>query len=238
MTQLPNPVELARQRDPKSIANLLNARTLPLNTTTKISLKGDVLQLLLESSEEPDRDRLLPIVQGFLVKLKIVGVDRVRVYGRSRGQDVPEWTSEFEIVGTQESTPAPAVPQKKIKSFQLTEAGTIPKTPLQERIANSKVSDSSLSGVIVGLIVSSPMLWGACYGPMDFRPAYFLSAGFIITICYISGLSQGLNLFSVKCPSCSHPFRLSGDGGECPACKEKLIIDDRGNCQKTKEGDR
>ena len=238
MTQPPNPVELARQRDPKSIANLLNARTLPLNTTTKISLKGDVLQLLMESSEEPDRDRLLPIVQGFLVKLKIVGVDRVRVYGRSRGQDVPEWSSEFEIVETQDPTPASVIPQKKIKSFQLAEAGTIPKTPLQERIANSEVTDFSLSGVIVGLIVSSPMIWGAFYGPPEFLLAYLLSAGFIITICYISGLSQGLNLFSIKCPSCSHPFRLSGDGGECPACQEKLVIDDRGNCQTTREGDR
>ena len=68
MTQPSNPVELARQRDTKAIANLLNSRTTPLNTTTKVSLKGDVLQLLLESEEEPDRARLLPIVQGFLVK--------------------------------------------------------------------------------------------------------------------------------------------------------------------------
>ena len=234
MPQPSNPVELARQRDPKAIANLLNSRTSPLNTTTKISLKGDVLQLLLESSEEPDREKLLPIVQGFLVKLKIVGVERVRVYGRSHGQEVPEWSSEFEIVETQELTPTPAIPQKKIKSFQLAEAGTIPKTPLQERIAKSEVTIFSLSGVIVGLIVSSPMIWGAFYAPMEFRPAYLLSTGFIVTICYISGLSQGLNLFSVKCPACSHAFRLSGDGGECPACKEKLVIDDRGNCQKSR----
>ena len=238
MTQPPNPVELARQRDPKAIANLLNARTLLFNTTTKISLKGDVLQLLMESMEEPDRERLLPIVQGFLVKLKIVGVDRVRVYGRSHGQEVPGWSSEFEIVGTQDPTPAPVIPQKKIKSFQLTEAESIPKTPLQERIANSEVTDFSLSGIIVGLIVSSPMIWAVFYGSPDFLLAYLLSIGFTVMIGYISGVSQGLNLFSVKCPYCSHAFRLSGDGGECPACQEKLFIDDRGNCQTTREGDR
>ena len=234
MPQPSNPVELARQRDPKAIANLLNSRTSPLNTTTKISLKGDVLQLLLESSEEPDREKLLPIVQGFLVKLKIVGVERVRVYGRSHGQEVPGWTSEFEIVGTQDPTPAPITPQKKIKSFQLAESGTIPKTPLQERIANSEVTNFSISGVIVGLIISSPMIWGAFYGGPDFLLAYLLSTGLTVMICYISGASQGLNLFSVKCPSCSHAFRLSGDGGECPACQEKLVIDDRGNCQKSR----
>jgi len=112
MTQPSSPVELARQRDLKSIANLLNSRTAPLDTTTKVSLKGDVLQLLLESEEEPDRARLLPILQGFFVKLRIVGVERVRVYGRSIGQEVPEWSSEFEIIETQD--PTPAVPPKQL----------------------------------------------------------------------------------------------------------------------------
>ena len=147
MPQPSSPVELARQRDPKAIANLLNSRTMPLNTTTKISLKGDVLQLLLESSEEPDREKLLPIVQGFLVKLKIVGVERVRVYGRSQGQDVPAWTSEFEIIETQDPTPSPAVPQKKIQSFRLTGATpkTAPKTPQQEALTPLHLIGNSMA---------------------------------------------------------------------------------------------
>jgi len=233
MTQPSNPVELARQRDTKAIANLLNSRTTPLNTTTKVSLKGDVLQLLLESEEEPDRARLLPIVQGFLVKLKIVGIERVRVYGRSIGQDVPEWTSEFEIIETQDLTPPPVVPQKEIKSFQLSKSGTSPKTPPQERVAKSKAIVLSLSGLVVGLLICSPMLWLIFYGPMEFRPAYLLSTWFIVSFCYISGFSQGSNLFDVQCPSCSHAFQISGDGGDCPACQERLFIDDRGDCQKS-----
>ena len=234
MPQPSNPVELARQRDPKAIANLLNSRTSHLNTTTKISLKGDVLQLLLESSEEPDREKLLPIVQGFLVKLKIVGVDRVRVYGRSKGQEVPVWSSDFEIVETQESAPTPAIPQKKLKSFQLDKSGTIPKSAPQERIDRSNALVFSISGAIVGTLISSPMIWGLFYAPMDFRPAYFLSSGFIISFCYISGFMQGLKLFDVKCPYCSHAFQISGDGGDCPACRERLFIDDRGDCQKSR----
>ena len=175
MTQPSNPVELARQRDTRAIANLLSARTTPLNTTTKVSLKGDVLQLLMESKDEPDRTRLLPIVQGFLVKLKIVGIERVRVYGRSIGQDVPSWTSEFEIIETQDLTPPPVVPPKKIKSFQLSKSGTSPKTPQQqERVAKSKAIVFSLSGLVVGLLICSPMLGLIFYGPMEFRPAYLL----------------------------------------------------------------
>ena len=233
MTQPSNPVEFARQRDTKAIANLLNSRTTPLNTTTKVSLKGDVLQLLLESEEEPDRARLLPIVQGFLVKLKIVGIERVRVYGRSIGQDVPSWTSEFEIVETQDLTPPPVVPPKKIKSFQLSKSGASPKTPPQERVAKSKAIVFSLSGLVVGLLICSPMLGLIFYGPMEFRPAYLLSTGFIVSFCYISGFIQGSNLFDVHCPACSHAFQISGDGGDCPACQEHLFINDRGDCQKS-----
>ena len=235
MPQPSSPVELARQRDPKAIANLLNSRTMPLNTTTKISLKGDVLQLLLESSEEPDREKLLPIVRGFLVKLKIVGVERVRVYGRSHGQEVPEWTSEFEIIETQD--PTPVAPPKKIKSFQLSKSGASPKTPPQERVAKSKAIVFSLSGLVVGLLICSPMLWLIFYGPMEFSPAYLLSTGFIVSFCYISGFIQGLKLFDVQCPSCSHAFQISGDVGDCPACRERLFIDDRGNCQKSRSAD-
>lgn len=236
MNQPPSPVELARRRDIKAIANLVNSRTTPLDTTTKVSLKGDVLQLMLESEVEPDRERLIPIVQGLLVKLKIVGVERVRVYGRSRGQKVPEWTSEFEIIETQAAVPIPipaqAVPQKKIKSFQI--AGALSGTPQQERIDKSKALAFSLSGAVVGLLICSPMLGLIFYGPIDFRPAYLLSTGFIVSFCYISGFLQGLKLFDVQCPSCSHAFQISGDVGECPACRERLFIDDRGNCKKTR----
>ena len=232
MLQPSNSVELARQRDPKAIANLLNSRTMPLKTTTKISLKGDVLQLLLESSEEPDREKLLPIVQGFLVKLKIGGVERVRVYGRKHGEEVPEWTSEFEIVETQDPILTPVVPQKKVQSFKL--AGALSGTPQQERIEKSKALAFSLSGAVVGLLICSPIIWSIFYGQMEFRPAYLLATLFIVAFCYISGFVQGSNLFDVQCPACSHAFEISGTGGECPACREKLFIDDRGNCQKSR----
>lgn len=233
MPQPSSPVELARQRDPKAIANLLNSRTMPLKTTTKISLKGDVLQLLLESSEEPDREKLLPIVRGFLVKLKIVGVDRVRVYGRTQGQEVPVWTSEFEIVETQD--PPPAAPQKKVQSFQL--AGAVPKTPQQERIAKSKAMEFGIGGAIGGAFISLPMIWAAFQMPSGLGLGYFIGVGVVVTIGYLSGFGQGVNLFDVHCPSCSHAFALSGDGGECPACRDKLFIDDRGNCQKSRSAD-
>lgn len=239
MTQPSSPVELARRRDIKAIANLVNSRTTPLNTTTKISLKGDVLQLLMESEGEPDREKLIPIVQSFLVKLKIAGVERVRVYGRSRGQEVPEWTSEFEIVETPAASPipSPAVPQKKSQSFQLTGAAeAIPQTPQQERIAKSKATELGIGGAIVGVIISLPMLWTAFQMPAMFGlgPMYFIGVGVVIAFGYLSGFSQGLNMFAVQCPACSHSFSLSGDGGDCPACRERLFIDDRGNCKMTK----
>ena len=237
MTQPFNPIELARQRDIKSIANLLNSRTTPLNTTTKVSLKGDVLQLLMESPEDVDRERLIPIVQGFLVKLRIVGVERVRVYGRSIGQDVPEWTSEFEIIETQDLTPPPIVPPKQVQSFRLTGAAeSLPKTPHQERISKSNAIGFGISGAIVGVLISLPMIWTAFQMPsiLGLGPLYFIGVGVVVAIGYLSGFSQGLKLFDVQCPSCSHTFQLSGDGGECPACRERLFIGDRGDCQRSR----
>jgi hypothetical protein len=213
---------------------------MPLNTTTKISLKGDVLQLLLESSEEPDREKLLPIVRGFLVKLKIVGVERVRVYGRSQGQEVPAWTSEFEIVETQDPIPTPAVPQKQVQSFRLTGAAeALPKTPQQERVAKSNAISLGISGAIGGILLSLPMIWIAFQVPsiLGLGPIYFISIGVVVVIGYLSGFSQGLKLFDVQCPSCSHAFQISGDVGDCPACRERLFIDDRGNCQKSRSAD-
>ena len=235
MTQPSSPVELARQRDTKAIANLLNSRTSPLNTTTKVSLNGDVLQLLLESSEELDRERLIPIVQGFLVKLKIVGVERVRVYGRSVGQDVPAWTSEFEIVETQETILHPVVPQKKMQSFRLEGAAeALPKTPQQERIAKSKAIAFGVSGAVFGVILSLPMIWAAFQMPSGLSLGYFVGVSVVVVIGYFSGFAQGMKLFDVQCPSCSHAFQISGDGGDCPACRERLFIDDRGSCQKSR----
>ena len=235
MPQPSNPVELARQRDPKAIANLLNSRTSPLNTTTKISLKGDVLQLLLESSEEPDREKLLPIVQGFLVRLKVVGVERVRVYGRKQGDEVPSWTSEFEIVEIQETTPTPVVPQKKIQSFRLSGAAeALPKTPQQERIAKSKAIAFGISGAVFGVILSLPMIWAAFQMPSGLGLGYFVGVSVVVVIGYLSAFGRGLKLFDVQCPSCSHAFEISGTGGDCPACREKLFIDDRGDCQKSR----
>jgi len=239
MTQQSSTVELARQRDTKAIANLLNSRTSPLDTTTKVSLKGDVLQLLLESEDEPDRARLLPIVQGFLVKLRIVGVERVRVYGRSIGQDVPEWTSEFEIIETQD--PPPVVPPKQVQSFRLTGAAeALSKTTQQERVAKSNAIGFGISGAIVGVIISLPMVWTAVQMPsiLGLGPLYFIGVGVVVVIGYLSGFAQGLKLFDVQCPACSHAFQISGEGGDCPACRERLFIDDRGNCQKSRLIDR
>lgn len=241
MTQPSSPVELARRRDIQAIDNLVNSRTTPLNTTTKISLKGDVLQLLMESEGEPDRLRLIPIVQSFLVKLKISGVGRVRVYGRSRGQDIPAWSSEFEIIeAPSPAPPALPTPKKKSQSFQLVGADTLPQTPQQERIAKSKAYELGIGGAIVGLLISLPMIWTAFQMPAMFGlgPMYFIGVGAVIAIGYLSGFSQGLKLFEVQCPVCFHTFDLSGDGGECPACRERLFIDDRGDCKKTRPADR
>jgi tetratricopeptide (TPR) repeat protein len=93
-----NPLELVKQGDPKAIAALMNHKLQPKGITAKSSVKNGCLQIMLESVQTPNRKLLASAIRNFLVNLEIESIQKVKIYGRRTGEDIPEWHEEFEIV--------------------------------------------------------------------------------------------------------------------------------------------
>jgi len=259
MTQPDNTlIERARNGDVQAIATIINRRTQPKGVTTKVLIKGDCLQLLLESQEAPDQQAVATFARNLLTSLNISGVCRVKLYGRKKGDEFPAWNIEFEIVrqnSDQTASPSSQSSSTLVKpvstpiktnttsikssskfggSFQL--SSSLPKTPEQQKIAKSKAYEYGIAGAVLGLIISLPSVWAALQmlqieGGGDFTMGYVIGIGVVVFIGYLSGFSQGSIQFGVDCPNCEHKFILSGSGGNCPACNAGLYIDERGNCQ-------
>ncbi|QZZ21225.1 hypothetical protein J5X98_01610 [Leptothermofonsia sichuanensis E412] len=96
MTHL-NPLELARQGNPKAIAFLINRSLQPKGITAKVNVKGDCLQVLLEAVEVPDQQILAPYVLKGVRGLGIEPIQKLIIYGRKQGETTPTWTQEFEL---------------------------------------------------------------------------------------------------------------------------------------------
>jgi hypothetical protein len=249
-------IGLARKGDLQAIAALINRRTQPKGITTKVSINGDCLQLLLEAQEPPEQQALASFARSFLTSLRIPGIYRVKLYGRKQGEEIPAWNTEFEtvepalqppqtaskpaIASIKSSTPV-GIATKTTKSsskfgssFQL--SSSIPRTPEQQKIAKSKAYEYGIAGAVLGFIISLPSVWAALQmlqlqGGGDFAMGYIIGIGVVVFIGYLSGFSQGLTQFEVNCPGCEHKFILLASGGDCPACNGRLYLDDRGDCK-------
>ena len=259
MTQPDNAlIGLARKGDVQAITTLINRRTQPKGITTKVSIKSDCLQLLLESREAPEQQAVAIFTRNLLTSLKISGVCRVKLYGRKQGDEFPAWNTEFEIVTQnpdQTTSPLSRSTSTSVKpistsikpntastkssskfggSFQL--SSSLPKTPEQQKIAKSKAYEYGIAGAVLGFIISLPSVWAALQmlqiqGGGDFTMGYVIGIGVVVFIGYLSGFSQGLTQFGIACPNCDHQFILPGSGGNCPACSTGLYIDELGDCQ-------
>lgn len=249
-------IGLARKGDVQAIATLINRRTQFKGISTKVSINGDCLQLLLEAQEPPEQQVLTSFARSLLTSLRIPGIYRVKLYARKQGEEIPAWNTEFEtveptlqppqtvskpvIASVNSSTPlgiATKITKSSPKfggSFQL--SSSIPKTPEQQKIAKSKAYEYGIAGAVLGFIISLPSVWAALQmlqlqGGSDFAMGYVIGIGVVVFIGYLSGFSQGLTQFEVNCPGCKHKFVLSASGGNCPACNAGLYLDDRGDCQ-------
>jgi hypothetical protein len=249
-------IGLARKGDVQAIAALINRRTHPKGITTKVSINGDCLKLLLESQENPEQQVLASFARSLLMSLRIPGIYRVKLYGRKQGEEIPAWNTEFEIVEPALQTPQtvskPAIASIKSSmpvgiatkttkssskfsgSFQL--SSSIPKTPEQQKISKSKACEYGIAGAVLGFIISLPSVWAAfqmlqLQGGSNFSMGYIIGIGVVVFIGYLSGFSQGLTQFEVNCPGCEHKFILSASGDNCLACNARLYLDDRGDCK-------
>jgi len=95
MTTQPNLLELAKQGNAQAIATLLNRSLQPKGITAKANLKDGCLHLMLEAAKAPEQQTLVAFLQKGLENLGSSAFQKVKVYGRPIGEDIPTWTQEF-----------------------------------------------------------------------------------------------------------------------------------------------
>ncbi|MGE5655177.1 MAG: GUN4 domain-containing protein [Actinomycetota bacterium] len=96
-TEPPNLQQLAKQGNPKAIATLLNRSFQPKGITVKAAVKNGCLQLMLEATQIPPKQPYVDSLRKGLTILMPTAIQKVRVYGKQVGEDVPEWLEEFEL---------------------------------------------------------------------------------------------------------------------------------------------
>lgn len=100
-----NYAELARQGDPHAIADLINRNLQPKGIAAKTSLKEACLKILLESEDVPDQKILANYIYQGVKRLEIPSIQKMVVFGRKAGEDIPAWSQEFEL-GSQHFNPS------------------------------------------------------------------------------------------------------------------------------------
>ncbi|GAB4320250.1 MAG: hypothetical protein OHK0047_02750 [Leptolyngbyaceae cyanobacterium] len=102
-TAQPNLAQLAKQGDARAIAALLNRSLQPKGITTKANLKDGCLHVMLEAAKAPEQQTLVAFLQKGLENLGSPTFQKVKVYGKQVGEDIPTWTQEF-ILGEASSS--------------------------------------------------------------------------------------------------------------------------------------
>ncbi len=131
MTQ-PNLLELAKQGNAKAIAALLNQSLQTVGITAKAALKDDCLHLLLEASKPLNQHRTVEFVCKKINNLQLKTINRVKVYGRKIGEDIPAWQQVFELIKSTDLGELEAAKQNKYNHHVETKNPELGKTSTSE----------------------------------------------------------------------------------------------------------
>jgi hypothetical protein len=110
MSQL---LQLAKQGDANAIAVLINKSLNLERITAKVRRRDNLLQIVLESSEVPDQNRLVEIIQSGIVKLEVSGINTLEIFGRKTGEKGPAWGRKVSLTTQKISATSNPQPQKQ-----------------------------------------------------------------------------------------------------------------------------
>lgn len=174
-------LELAKQGNPQAIANLINPYLQTKDITARVALKNSCLQVMLESTQVPEQQVLVPFIRKGITSLGTKLIERVKVYGRQTGDEFPAWNTEFEIVVPTNPTSSPVeLPSTTANSASV---GFTNQTKKQK-----------LSFIQVFFIVFILLIVGsvpATIGLGVFVDGYFFSMGWIkdaFNLCFLGAL--------------------------------------------------
>jgi Ca2+/Na+ antiporter len=94
----PTVQQAAKQGSPQAIAILLNRQLQPKGITAKVSAKDSCLQIMLAAANVPNQKGLVAAIQKWIDGLGIDSIQRVQIYAKQTGQEIPVWNDSFEVI--------------------------------------------------------------------------------------------------------------------------------------------
>jgi len=85
-------LELAKNGNANAISALMNRSLKQRGITVKVIRKDNSLRIMLEANEVPNQSRLVEFVSHGIRNLRVVDINRLELFGRQVGDDVPAWS--------------------------------------------------------------------------------------------------------------------------------------------------
>ena len=89
--------QAAKQGNPQAIALLLNRQLQPKGITARVSAKDSCLQIMLEAANVPNQKGLVAAIQKWIDGLGVDSIQRVQIYAKQTGEEIPSWNDSFEV---------------------------------------------------------------------------------------------------------------------------------------------
>lgn len=102
MTQ-PTTLELAKQGNAQAIAKLMNQQFQPKGILVKANSVEGCLQIIFESAEAPQQQKLANYAYTAITKLNSPFIEKLIIYGKQSDNDFPNWQQEFVFSDFQDS---------------------------------------------------------------------------------------------------------------------------------------
>lgn len=96
-TQPPTLLNLAKQGNVEALTILMNHHLHPKGINAKVVINGDCLQILLESTQTPDRTTLLPFIHKGIKGLKLRSINSLKIYARKIGERSLDWSYKIQL---------------------------------------------------------------------------------------------------------------------------------------------
>ncbi|MBD1862824.1 MULTISPECIES: tetratricopeptide repeat protein [Trichocoleus] len=160
MTQV-SLMEQAKSGSPTAIAALINRSLRTKGIEATVALEEECLKILLESAQVPPVTLVSGIQKG-LTQLESESWKRVEIYGRQKGEAIPDWTRSFESNATCFEVPDPKTPLTSIApAFAKPELPS--QQPLQQHLAKWQIPALVLTSVAAVVVVG----WSLVYVQRD-----------------------------------------------------------------------
>ncbi len=101
MTQTNSEIKnLAQRGNAKAIVTLINRTLQPQGITiAKANVRDGCLRIMFEAAQVPNKKKLVAFVNEAMKRLHPKVIERVKLYGRQKGEKSPAWSVNLELVG-------------------------------------------------------------------------------------------------------------------------------------------